>query len=131
LLKEEVGFLNNYFELLRIRFGNAVRLNLELDSSDPDRFLLPPISLQVLLENAIKHNDFSDEHPLTLRVWLEGETIRASNERRSKKNQRPSSQVGLKNLNERYRVVTEKEITAMQVDGRFEVTLPILRAEAA
>lgn len=131
LLKEEIGFLKNYFELLRIRFGNAVRLDLELESGDPNRFLLPPISLQVLLENAIKHNDFSDQHPLILRIWREGETIRASNERRPKRNQRFSSKVGLKNLGERYRVVTEKEISAMQVNGRFEVTLPILRAEGA
>jgi len=129
LLKEEIVFLHNYFELLKIRFGNAVRLRLELGSNDPERLLLPPISLQVLLENAIKHNDFSEDHPLTLRVWVEGETIRASNERRPKRSQRPSSQVGLKNLNERYRVVTNKEITALQINGRFEVTLPILRTE--
>lgn len=129
LLKEEIGFLHSYFELLKIRFGNAVRLQLEFGESAFDQFLLPPISLQVLLENAIKHNDFSEDHPLTLRVWMEGDKIRASNERRPKRSQRASSRVGLKNLNERYRVVTEKEITAGQVNGRFEVSLPVLRVE--
>jgi LytS/YehU family sensor histidine kinase len=129
LLKEEIGFLHSYFELLRIRFGSAIWLRLEFGEGAPDQFLLPPISLQVLLENAIKHNEFSEDHPLTLRVWMEGDTIRASNERRPKRSQRPSSRVGLKNLNERYRVVTEKEITAGQVNGRFEVTLPVLRVE--
>ncbi|HEX9614187.1 MAG TPA: sensor histidine kinase, partial [Bacteroidota bacterium] len=126
-LKEELTFLEHYFELLKIRFGNAVRLDVQLSVKDLDFFLLPPISLQILLENAIKHNEFSEESPLTLKVWLEGDVIHISNERRPKRGSLRSSKVGLKNLGERYKAITEKEIHIQQTNGSFEVELPILR----
>jgi len=127
LLNEEIAFINHYFELLKIRFGDAVNLAVGLKNGDGDRFLIPPISLQVLLENAIKHNDFSDDNPLTLRVWLDQDSICVSNQRRPKRNPGPSSKVGLKNLSERYKVVTERAIRTQLKDGYFEVELPVLK----
>lgn len=126
LLREELVFLESYFELLRIRFGESLRLAVDLDPAALDLYLLPPISLQLLLENAIKHNDFSATDPLTFRVHLEGGDIVVANDRRPKQSVKPSSKIGLANLNERYRVVTNREIRTGQPNGRFEVRLPLL-----
>lgn len=131
LLREELFFLQSYFELLLIRFGSSLRLAVDLDPGVLDRYLLPPISLQLLLENAIKHNDFSDAEPLTLRVYLEGGEVVVANGRRPKQSVRPSSKIGLANLSERYRVVTNREIRTDQSNGRFEVRLPLLSVNEA
>ena len=127
LLKEELAFLENYFSLLTIRFGNALTLQVDLNGSSGDDYLLLPISLQILVENAMKHNEFSDTHPLIVRVTMNGGAISVSNELRPKQHRKPSSQVGLTNLNERYKLVTEKEITKTEEHGHFEVRLPLLK----
>ncbi|HKP32506.1 MAG TPA: histidine kinase, partial [Chitinophagaceae bacterium] len=73
LLKEELEFVNHYFLLLKIRFGNAVQLNISIDENAAEQFLIPPISLQVLVENAIKHNEFSEAHPLRIDIHCEND----------------------------------------------------------
>ncbi|HET7899516.1 MAG TPA: hypothetical protein VFL47_17635, partial [Flavisolibacter sp.] len=70
--------------------------------------LVPPISLQVLAENAVKHNQFSAEEPLVLSVTLQDEAIVVHNNQRQKNVSRTSSKIGLNNLNERYKLTTEK-----------------------
>jgi len=127
LLKEELEFLDNYYSLITIRFGNALNVQIDLDGTLRDQYLVPPISLQTLLENVMKHNEFSEARPLTVRVSMTNDSIRFSNEIRPKRSRKPTSRVGLKNLNERYKLVTEKEIAVNQTDGHFTVTLPVLK----
>ncbi len=74
-LREEIVFLKDYFSLLSIRFDDALQLNLSIDSALFDEWLVPPISLQVLVENAIKHNEFSNENPLIIDVFTRQEMI--------------------------------------------------------
>ena len=71
LLREEMNFLQDYFSLLQIRFEKAVRLSINVDDAMLDQYLVPPISLQVLAENAIKHNEFSDSRPMVVSITLE------------------------------------------------------------
>jgi sensor histidine kinase YesM len=127
LLREEVVFLQDYFSLLKIRFENAVQLNMKIDEQELDQYLVPPISLQILMENAIKHNEFSDKTPLIMTLgWKEGELI-FHNDVRRKSLRKPSSKIGLQNLNERYRLITKQEITIREEDNKFTVCLPILK----
>lgn len=126
LLREEMAFLEQYFLLLRIRFERAVQLITDAGPRMPDLYLLPPISLQVLIENAIKHNEFSDEEPLIVRVAFEEEALVVSNEIRPKALRRPSSRIGLQNLNERYKLIVKKPISVSTYDNRFVVRLPLL-----
>jgi hypothetical protein len=126
LLREEVAFLRQYYLLLRLRFGPA----LELDSdgiSDLDRLLIPPISLQVLVENAVKHNSFDRERPLHLVLWVEQDTVVFRNPRRPKVLDRPSTGMGLHNLDERYRHTLSRPIAIEAGADEFTVTLPVLR----
>jgi len=130
LLREELAFVNHYFSLLQIRFSEALNLHVDLDGAAAERYLLPPISLQVLIENAVKHNEFSDARPIDIILRKEDETMVVSNSVRHRKGTGSSSRVGLKNLNERYRGVTGMGIDIRNGGETFEVRLPLLKLEA-
>ena len=127
LLKEEMGFLQNYFALLKIRFESAVQMQVIVDEDKTDHYLIPPISLQILVENAIKHNEFSEKMPLTIEIKLANDELKISNPVRRKTLRKPSSKIGLQNLRERYRLITNKEIVVNEEENDFKVTLPVLK----
>src|SRR5882724_8963962 len=106
LLQEEVIFLNDYFSLLKIRFENAVQLKVQVDKIFYQQYLIPPISLQLLAENAIKHNEFSDEVPLAITVALKNDALIIHNDKRKKQLRKESSKIGLHNLQFSYRLTT-------------------------
>lgn len=127
LLREEMKFLEDYFSLLRIRFDKAVQLKTDVPASAMDQCLVPPISLQILAENAIKHNQFSDTIPLLLDIAMENNELVIQNRVRKKIMRKPSSGIGLQNLRERYKLVTGKEISIREEENRFIVKLPVLK----
>lgn len=127
LLREEVAFLEDYFSLLKIRFGPAVQLDMNIDAGSMDQYLIPPISLQILAENAIKHNEFSDTQPLVLSVMMEDDELVIHNRIRRKVLRKASSKIGLNNLGERYRLTTNKEIAVDEDADDFTVSLPVLK----
>lgn len=92
-----------------------------------DQFLIPPISLQVLVENAIKHNEFSDVSPLVVNIALQDEVLVIHNRVHKKILRKPSSRIGLNNLDERYKLTTGKEIVVNATDNDFTVYLPVLK----
>ncbi|HTQ63665.1 MAG TPA: histidine kinase [Puia sp.] len=126
LLREEISFIQDYFSLLKIRFENAVELNLNVSKDLYDQYLLPPISLQILIENAIKHNEFSDIMPLVIDISFSHDALISTNETKRKISRRASSGIGLHNLNERYKLLVNKSIDIYD-EGKFSVTLPILK----
>jgi len=125
LLREEIFFLRDYFSLIKIRFENAVQLNLNVPAEKFDDYLIPPISLQLLIENAIKHNEFSDKTPLIIDIFFHEDELIVSNEAR-KKILRKTSGTGLQNLNERYKLLVSKSIGILD-SSTFVVNLPILK----
>ena len=126
LLGEEINFIRDYFSLLTIRFETAVKLIIDIEEKNYDQFFLPPISLQILLENAIKHNEFSESGPLIIVVSMMNEELMVRNRIKIKAQHKPSSRIGLQNLNERYRLITNKEIIVKNDGTDFTVYLPIL-----
>jgi sensor histidine kinase YesM len=126
-LQEEITFIIDYFSLLKIRFENAVQLDITIREDLYDRFLIPPISLQVLIENAIKHNEFSEASPLKVTISLTGDQLIVHNKTSKKALRKSSSKIGLQNLNERYKLTTEKSITVQEELKDFVVMLPVLR----
>lgn len=129
LLREEMDFLQNYFSLLKIRFENAVQLTIPGDTWMFEQFLVPPISLQVLIENAIKHNEFSDADPLSITVSMQQDSLVIQNKMRPKALRKPSSKIGLQNLDERYKLITKKPITIYKTSEEFIVYLPLLKTD--
>jgi sensor histidine kinase YesM len=127
LLREEMTFLNDYFSLLRIRFEDAVQLQIYVQDEWLDQYLIPPISLQILIENAIKHNEFSDAMPLLIYIKMHNDELIITNQVRKKVLRKTSSRIGLHNLGERYKLTTNKEITVQEAASDFTVSLPVLK----
>jgi sensor histidine kinase YesM len=127
LLKEEVDFLKDYFSLLKIRFEHAVQLNIIIPEIFMDQFLIPPISLQILAENAIKHNEFSDTNPLVIDIVMQDTNLLVHNNLRKKRLRKPSSGTGLQNLNERYMLTTNNHIIITEGNRDFTVSMPVLK----
>jgi sensor histidine kinase YesM len=127
LLREEMDFLSNYFSLLKIRFEEAIQLQIRVDQVMMDSYLVPPISLQLLIENAVKHNEFSDSKPLHILIEMQGEVLGVQNGVHKKNTRNNSSKIGLTNLKERYRLITNKEIIVKETSDNFTVELPVLR----
>ncbi|HEY2513681.1 MAG TPA: sensor histidine kinase, partial [Polyangiaceae bacterium] len=126
LLREELSFASDYLGLLGERFGDALHVRIEAPDELRDRRLLPPISLQLLLENAVKHNEVSAEAPLDVRLTVEGEEVRVWNAKRPKLDVGPSAKVGLKNLSERCQRLAERGLRVEEDDSAFTVALPLL-----
>ena len=127
LLNDEVRFLQNYFVLLKIRFESAVHMHVLVNEDKADQYLIPPISLQILVENAIKHNEFSEKLPLTIEIKLVNDELVINNPVRKKTLRKPTSKIGLQNLRERYRLITNKEIVINEGENDFNVALPVLK----
>jgi sensor histidine kinase YesM len=127
LLREEMGFLQHYFSLLKIRFEDAVQLHISDGGRQLDEFLIPPISLEILMENAIKHNEFSDDSPLVITVSVNEDELVMRNDVHLKTLRKPSSKIGLQNLDERYKLIVKKPIDIKRTVQEFIVHLPILK----
>jgi len=127
LLREEIEFISNYFYLVKIRFADAICMVIEITDLSAENFLIPPISLQALVENAIKHNEFSEKKPLAIDVYIASDYVIVRNVMNRRTNPQPTSKIGLSNLDNRYKLLTKRNI---QVENNFEsftVKLPILR----
>lgn len=123
-LSEEVLFMKSYFFLLRIRYGNMIRLCISID--ELQQLMIPPCALQMLIENAIKHNDFSPENPLQILVEKKGNYLSVSNNIHTKRYANHSTNIGLKNLNLRFQLTCKKEIIIEKTDAVYIVKLPLI-----
>jgi sensor histidine kinase YesM len=127
LLREEVEFISNYFYLLKIRFSEAINMEIEINDLSAEDFLIPPISLQALVENAIKHNEFTDSNPLTINVSISSSHVIIRNAVNPKIYATPTSRIGLNNLDNRYKLITNRNIVIENNFKFFTVKLPILK----
>ncbi|HKP31603.1 MAG TPA: histidine kinase [Chitinophagaceae bacterium] len=127
LLKEELEFISNYFYLLKIRFSEAINMVIEIADIASEDYLIPPISLQTLVENAIKHNEFNDAQPLEIRIAISTNHVIIRNPVRPKEQSAPSNKIGLNNLDNRYKLITRKNIVVENNFRYFSVKLPILK----
>jgi sensor histidine kinase YesM len=127
LLEDELDFTHKYTELLHLRFGNALHFKKHFNGSLDKRFLIPPTSVFVALENAVKHNEISEQYPLQIDIDLKDDHLVISNKIRAKRNLQHSSRIGLKNLDERFRIVIGKNIRSGKNDESvFKVELPLV-----
>jgi two-component system LytT family sensor kinase len=125
-LNEELEFLDNYFFLLQIRYDNKLRLQVD-SGLKTSGLMIPPCALQLLLENAIKHNAFSDTNPLNINIVANGQYVKVSNTLRPKPYAANSTHTGLKNLSSRFRLISKKDIVIESGAGLFTVKLPIIK----
>jgi hypothetical protein len=127
-LQEELEFVANYYALLSLRFGAAIELVVEPAGADDAHSRIPPLALQTLLENAVKHNRFDPAYPLGMRLSRLGESVRFAHEKRPRSSTRPGAGVGLTNLDERCRLLTGRGLDIDRAGGQFAVTVPLAGA---
>jgi hypothetical protein len=120
----ELQFVKAYTFLQQMRFGNNLTVNISVLNDD---FYVLPISLQMLIENAIKHNEISEEFPLLVEISDEKDCVVVKNKIQPKMLETPSNGIGLQNLKIRYRFFTEDEIEIFTNDDDYVVKLPKLK----
>lgn len=124
-LKQELAIMESYIYLLKARFeeGLLVTQNLGAELAET---LIPPFTLQLLIENCIKHNIVSLEKPLHIRLYREADYLVVENNLQERKIPESSTGLGIKNINQRYLLLTDKEIVILKTNDTFTIKLPIL-----
>jgi hypothetical protein len=123
-LATELDFVNNYFYLQKIRDEDKIILKNELKETEKLEVL--PVSLQLLVENALKHNAATRKQPLEITIHSEGlDKLVVRNNLQKKMQFNDSSKIGLKNLNERSRLILKREIEIQETDDEFVVKIPV------
>jgi len=122
---EELKFARTYVRLLKMRFEDSIIVDIPEQCSDPEAKIIP-LSLQLLLENAVKHNVVSESRPLHLTVKEEEGMLVVSNNLQEKQVVKKSSGVGLTNIQQRYRILTERQVHIHKTAAAFSVKLPML-----
>jgi two-component system, LytTR family, sensor kinase len=126
-LKNELEFTEDYFFLLQLRHDNKLQLHTQLNHEPGGTIMIPPLSLQILIENAIKHNEFSSENPLQISIVMNEVHVKVINSIRPIPYTGNSTQIGLKNLSSRYKLLCNKDIIIEKDKEKFTVKLPYIR----
>ena len=126
-LQEELAFLDRYLSLLQQRFGEGIQVKIAPEVASMQG-KLPPAVLQMLIENAIKHNEHTQAYPLVIDVTAQGQHISVRNSRQPI----PTSEgtnLGQHNIIERYRLLTSKKVVIHFTDNAYCVTIPLIPLE--
>ena len=123
LVADELAFLEKYMFLQQIRFQEGLVYDVQVQSVEAQ---IPPMTLQLLVENAIKHNIVLEDEPLHIRIIEQDGYIEVLNNIQEKRIPEASSGVGLSNIQERYKYLSEKEVKISKSDSTFSVKLPLL-----
>ena len=123
-LDKELEFVRHYFDLQKVRDEDKIRLEIETDNAE--KFKIVPISLQILIENALKHNAASEEKPLIINIFFNNGYVIVSNIIQRKNILSDSHGTGLSNLRERVKLITGKEVIIYRNDNLFSIKIPVI-----
>lgn len=124
-VEEELSFAKTYMNLLKMRFENSLFYELPTDFHNPEAKVVP-LSLQLLLENTVKHNVVSEQRPLHIRIEIEGDYLVIQNDYQKKEVLQERQGVGLQNIINRYGIITKRKVLIAQNEQTFTVKIPIL-----
>ncbi|WP_320888588.1 sensor histidine kinase [Bacteroides sp.] len=125
-LREEMDFVSAYIFLLKMRFEDNLQFEIDIECNLEDYFL-PPMSIQMLIENAVKHNEISNRRPLTITIVTDPEgSLSVSNPIQPKLTAATGTGIGLANLDKRYHLLFRQEIQITE-DSNFTVRIPLIR----
>ncbi len=125
LLKDELEVLNAYTFLLKTRFDKNLEVNIHIASEKLLKRIVP-LSLQILMENAIKHNIVSAEKPLQINVFAENGSLVVSNNLQMKNQINESTGIGLENIRNRYKLLSDKPVKVTSNATNFTVSIPLI-----
>jgi len=127
-LSEELQFIQSYYHLLKTRYGESLQVHNLID----DRYLeyqLPPLTLQMLVENAVKHNRMMKEFPLRIVLKNSGDKLVVVNNLQRKLRQVSSNRVGLGNIAKKYKLLQQEDIQVKEDESEFTVVIPLIKNE--
>jgi LytS/YehU family sensor histidine kinase len=127
-LDEELEFLDAYIYLLQNRFGEKLSFQKEV-FCNTHKFQVPPLALQIVVENVIKHNSMDKEDPLIIELSIEDEKLVVKNNLKPKKAKVESSNTGLANIKKRFEFLSNREVEILNIESHFIVKLPLLEVD--
>lgn len=125
LLSEEMRFIESYIFLIKTRFEDNIQFEISIREYDK---MLPPLTIQMLIENAIKHNIITEREPLVITITENGSELIVSNTL-NRAQSGSSSGTGISNIQKRYSHFTDKPVDVSEQNGKFEVRIPLLEIE--
>jgi len=129
-LKEELEYIKPYLFLLEKRFPESIFIDTDIPSGF-EEYLIVPVSVQMLIENAIKHNIVSRTRPLRIQIAVQGnDHLLVSNNLQLKSTSEPSTRIGLDNINKRYEMIAGRKIEMKKTESDFLVLIPLIQAGA-
>jgi len=123
-LDDEIRFVKSYINLHQIRHGESLKISIDID--DVSGYIIP-LSLQTLLENCFKHNIISEEKPLSVKLWREGDLVIVQNNLQKRRTIKDSNGIGLETISKRYEYLTHLPMEIIQDEEHYTVKIPILR----
>jgi LytS/YehU family sensor histidine kinase len=127
-LKTELDFLNSYAFLLKIRFENKFDLKISITEVEAEKYRIAPLTLQILIENCVKHNRMSEKEPLIVTILIKDNHLIVLNpvRPRSETERITSTGIGLSNIRNRYELLTNSPVEIGQDEDLFRVKIPLL-----
>jgi len=125
-LEKELNFLDSFIFMMNVRHEGSLTITTDI-ALDPQRFLIPTLSLQMLVENALKHNYYSQEKPLEINIFSVGEVgIVVQNTLQKREQKEESTKLGIRNIKKRYSFYTHQNVMIETKKDYFKVTMPLL-----
>ena len=124
-VEDEIEFAKIYCNLLKTRFEDSVNFTIDINNDDLEKFVVP-LSLQLLLENCIKHNFATSSKPLNIRIFTEGKFLCIENNLQVREQLKESAGIGLANIVQRYALLTNDNVFIEKTEQTFKVKIPIL-----
>lgn len=127
-LRQELSFIKSYYHLLKTRYGRGIHLDVTVPEAQQG-FFLPPLTLQLLVENAVKHNEVSADRPLHIGIYADGpdDLVVRNTLQRKLGNRVGSTGKGLLNISEKYRLLNQPDIGIRETDEAFEVRVKLIK----
>lgn len=128
-LADEFEFLDSYFFLIKTRLNEGVFLENNIDRKTLEQNYVPPVTLQLLVENAIGHNSYNPKNPLLIRIYEDGEFIVVENNMNPRTGLKESTKQGLNNVSKRYELISEKRVVVSKSRVQFVVKVPLINQQ--
>lgn len=127
-LEKEMQFLDSFIFMMKVRHESAIAIHTNIDSK-PHKFVIPTLSIQMLVENALKHNYYSKEQPITIDIFTKDDALIVQNNMRKRSDSQESTQLGLANIKKRYAFYTKKQVIITETETQFKVIMPLLSSD--
>ena len=128
-LEQELKFINSYYHLLQTRYGKAISMQVNIEAIC-ETYLLPPLTLQLLIENAVKHNRIHKEYPLHIELFSDAEhQLVVRNNLSVREHSLESTGIGLRSINSRYKLLNQKAPTIYKDADSFCVVIPLIPSD--